>query len=55
MQFNQRAIDKFKLLYFKIFEEEISDEEVRRKAEYLFEVYRVVYGMPGLAECLPKE
>jgi hypothetical protein len=55
MEFTRRAIDKFKQLYLKIFREEISDEEVKTKAEYLIEIYRVAFGMPDLAESFTKE
>jgi hypothetical protein len=55
MEFTRRAIDKFKQLYFKIFGLEISDEEAKTRAEYLVEVYRVAYSMPGLAESFTKE
>jgi len=37
-------------LYLRYFNEKLSDEEARRKAEYLIEVYRVVHGMPGAVE-----
>lgn len=29
---------------------ELSDEEAERKAEYLLEIFRVVYGVPDLPE-----
>ena len=50
MQLTQRSLEKFKQLYLKVFSEELSDDEVRRKAEYLVELCRTVYGMPDLAE-----
>lgn len=40
----KRSLQKFKLLYKKIFGEELSDEEVARKADYLLNIYRAVYG-----------
>jgi hypothetical protein len=46
MQFTKRSIEKFRHLYLKIFDEELSDDEARQKAEYLIGVYRTVYGMP---------
>jgi hypothetical protein len=55
MEFTRKAIEKFKHLYFQHFGEEISDEEVRTKAEYLIEIYRVAFGMPDLAESFTKE
>ncbi len=45
MQLTQKSLDKYKKLYLKIFGEVISDEEVGRKATYLLEIFRVVYGM----------
>ena len=50
MQLTQRSIEKFKILYLKNFGEKLSDEETRRKAEYLIEVYRIVHGMPSAIE-----
>ncbi len=50
MQFTKLSLEKFKSLYFKHFGEHLSDEEVRRKASNLIEVYRVVYGVPSVAE-----
>lgn len=50
MQFTQRSIQNFKRLYLHKFGEDISDEETKRKASYLLEVYRTAYGMPSLEE-----
>jgi len=50
MQLTQRSIEKFKNLYLKNFGEKLSDEEARRKAEYLIEVYRSVYSAVGAVE-----
>jgi len=37
-------------MYLKCFNEKLSEEEARQKAERLVEVYRVVYNMPGVAD-----
>lgn len=50
MQFTQRSIQNLKRLYLQKFGEELSDEEAKKKAEYLVEVYRTAYGMPSLPE-----
>lgn len=50
MQFTQRSIQNFKRLYLQKFGEELSDEEAKRKAGYLLEVYRVVFGLPSIEE-----
>lgn len=50
MQLTQRSIEKFKNLYLKNFGEKISDEEARRKAEYLIEIYRIIYRVQGATE-----
>lgn len=44
MQLSQKALEKFKKLYFEKFSEELSDEETKRKAEFLLNLYKVVYG-----------
>lgn len=50
MQFTQRSIQNFKKLYFQKFGKGLSDEETKRKASYLLDVYRTAYGMPSLEE-----
>ena len=43
MQITNRSLERFKTLYFKHFEEKLSEEEIKIKVEYLLEVYRVVW------------
>ena len=50
MRFTQRSIQNFKRLYLQKFGEELSDVEAERKAGYLLEVYRVVFGLPSVEE-----
>ena len=50
MAFTRKSLNRFSELYFKEFGERLSEEELLRKAEYLVEVYRTAYGMPGLPE-----
>lgn len=50
MAFTQRSIQNFKRLYLQKFGRGLSDEETKRKASYLLEVYRTAYGMPSLEE-----
>lgn len=38
------SLQKFKSLYEKHFGEKLSDEETSRKASYLINIYRAVYG-----------
>ena len=40
----KRSLQKFKRLYEKYFGEKLTDEEARRKADYLVNIYRAVYG-----------
>ena len=40
----KRSLRKFKTLYEKHFGEKLSDKEVSRKADYLVNIYRAVYG-----------
>ena len=40
----KRSLKKFKALYEKYFGENLSDEETSRKADYLVNIYRAVYG-----------
>jgi len=40
----KRSLQKFKRLYKKYFGEKLTDEEARRKADYLVNIYRAVYG-----------
>lgn len=46
----RRALENFKRLYLQEFGEELSDEEAKRKAEYLLGFYRVVFGLPSVEE-----
>ena len=50
MQFTQRSIQNFKRLYLQEFGEELSDAEAERRAGYLLEVYRIVFGLPSVEE-----
>jgi len=50
MQFTHKSLLKFKKLFWEHFGVELSDEEAERKAEYLLEIFRVVYGVPDLPE-----
>lgn len=52
MQFTQRSLERFRILYLKRFGEELSREETRRKAEYLLEVFRVVYDTKSVGDFL---
>lgn len=40
----KRSLEKFKRLYEKHFGEKLTDEEARRKADSLVDIYRAVYG-----------
>ncbi|MDO8553380.1 MAG: hypothetical protein Q7S22_01120, partial [Candidatus Micrarchaeota archaeon] len=55
MQFTQKTLAAFKQNYLKVFGEELSDDEVRRKAEYLVEVYRSAYGVPSIEKFFDKK
>ena len=46
----QKAIEEFKKIYKKSYGVELSDEEAKRKAEYLLGFYRVVFGLPSVEE-----
>jgi len=50
MQFTQRSIQNFQRLYLQKFGEQLSDEEAKRKAEYLLGFYRIVFGLPSVEE-----
>lgn len=50
MRFTSRAIQNFKRLYLQEFGEELTDEEAERRASYLLEVYRIVFGLPSVEE-----
>lgn len=52
MQFTKRSLQTFKRLYLNEFGEELSDEVAEKKAQYLLEIYRVVYGLPMVGEQL---
>ena len=53
MQITNKSLERFKTLYFKHFDEELSEEEIKRKVEYLLEVYRVVYDTEDVTSSLP--
>ena len=44
MTLTKRSLRKFKSLYEKYFGEKLSDKEAERKASYLVNIYRAVYG-----------
>lgn len=44
MALTKRSLRKFKSLYEKYFGEKLSDKEAERKADYLVNIYRAVYG-----------
>ena len=44
MTLTKRSLRKFKSLYEKYFGEKLSDKEAERKADYLVNIYRAVYG-----------
>lgn len=44
MVLTKKSLRKFKTLYEKYFGEKLSDKEVERKADYLVNIYRAVYG-----------
>ena len=44
MALTKRSLRKFKTLYEKYFGEKLSDKEAERKADYLVNIYRAVYG-----------
>ena len=44
MSLTKRSLRKFKTLYEKYFGERLSDKEAERKADYLVNIYRAVYG-----------
>ncbi len=46
----KRAIQKFKRLYFQEFGEELADEQAEKRAGYLLELYRIVFGLPSVEE-----
>lgn len=46
----QRSIQNLKRLYLQKFGEELSDEQAKKKAEYLLGFYRIVFGLPGVEE-----
>lgn len=50
MQFTQRSIQNFQRLYLQNFGEQLSDDEAKQKAEYLLEVYRIIFGLPSVEE-----
>lgn len=43
---SRQSIEKFKELYKQIFGEELSDAEAIKKAAYLLNAYRFIYGDP---------
>jgi hypothetical protein len=50
MQFTKKSLEKFKKLFWEHFGVELSDEEAKRKAEYLIRVYQAVCGMQSFEE-----
>ena len=44
--FSKKSLEKFKAIYKKVFNEDLSDKDTFRKATYLLNVYRAVYGDP---------
>ena len=44
MALTKRSLRKFKSLYEKYFGEKLSDKEAEKKADYLVNIYRAVYG-----------
>ncbi len=53
MQITSKSLERFKTLYLKYFNEELSEEKLKRKVEYLLEVYRVVYDTENVTSSLP--
>lgn len=53
MQITNKSLERFRTLYLKYFDEELSEEEVKRKVEYLLEIYRVVYDTEDVTSSLP--
>ena len=43
MQFTQKSLAKLKQLFLEKFSENLSDEEVVRRAEYIVDLYKAVY------------
>ena len=41
---SKKSLNKFKAIYKKEFGKDLSDEETSRKANYLLNIYRAVYG-----------
>lgn len=50
MQLTRKSMERFKALYLKHFEEELSEDKALQKMSYLIEIYRVVYGIPTIAD-----
>lgn len=50
MQLRKKSLERFKELYKRHFNVELSDQETERKAKYLLEFFRVIYGLPGVEE-----
>jgi predicted metal-dependent hydrolase len=47
MQITKKSLQKFKAMYKKRFNKELSDKETLRKAEKLLQIYVAVYGISG--------
>lgn len=45
-----RSAQNFQRMYLKYFNEKLSDEEAMRKAQYLIEIYKVVYNTPSVVD-----
>jgi len=50
MQLRKKSLERFKNLYKKHFNVDLSDLETERKAKYLIEIFRIIYGLPGVEE-----
>lgn len=44
--FSKKSLEKFKAIYKKEFNEDLSEADVLRKATNLLNIYRAVYGDP---------
>ncbi|MBI2120394.1 MAG: hypothetical protein HYT94_02090 [Parcubacteria group bacterium] len=50
MQPTRKSVERFKTLYLKHFGEELLEDVALQKMSYLIEIYRVVYGVPTIAD-----
>lgn len=44
VRISKKSMDKFRKLYKERFDKELSDKDALRKAMYLLEIFRAVYG-----------